>query len=103
MNGSTKTFVTLDIDTELALKDHHINSKTKYLAANIIKTDFIKSTLNFSDFKTVKFIKEKTPNNNIIFTEADEGNTVTAIKNNENIDKMLAYLKSENYQIWNRD
>lgn len=44
------------------------------------------SNINFQKFKTVKSFKVRTLSNDIVFTNADKGNLVMAIKNNDYVE-----------------
>lgn len=56
-NTSNKYFKTLGVDTKFAVMYCPDISEIKYLA--IIKTEFMKSNVNFQKFWTEKFIKDR--------------------------------------------
>ena len=99
--NSVRTLETLGVDTEISLRHVPSNISNKYEAAKIIKREFFKNIHNTNTSQIVKEIKTKS--HNIIFTKADKGNTVVAIKRDEYISKTLQFLDPKQFKIIKRD
>lgn len=82
-----------------------IKTKDKYPIAQIITSEkFNDFPGNFSnDLSLIKIIKKKSAEHDIIFTRADKGKTVIAIKQEDYTSKTIDFLNSEIFQEIKRD
>lgn len=76
-NFSTSSYEIVRVETELALND----------MPNIIKSDFLKFASQNNKMQIVNTIQCKVKSNDLRFTRADKGDTVTTIQYSDNINK----------------
>lgn len=102
---SSRNYEILGVETELALNSISPNlTNLKYEASNIIKKEFlIKKATPKIHSNIIRQIKQKSVDENVIFTKADKGNTVVAMASNEYVQKTLEFLNPARYIILSKD
>ncbi|KAI5642939.1 reverse transcriptase (RNA-dependent DNA polymerase) domain-containing protein [Phthorimaea operculella] len=100
--NTAKDLDNLVVDLEVAVTE----TVTKHLCTKVIREDIKSSSTQGdrnTDIKTIKSIKKKIEQNDLVITKADKGNTVVVTSQQEYNEKVNQFLSGDTFVTLNKD